>query len=135
MKCQWLSGAKFAILTLGLSIAPTPSAIAQQHTRATVEGSWTGDFGAGQWTFKFVRTNGAWSGSYTYPKYKGVNPVLNISASDTTARFSLNAKTYIKFDLKLDSSRNNLGGTVKFEHGVTSDTPPVVVPVTFKRIA
>jgi hypothetical protein len=132
---QWLNGAKFATLALGLTVAPAPYAAAQEHARATIEGSWNGDFGAGSWTFKFERVNGVWSGSYTYPQYKGRNPVINLSASDTAAKFSLKAKSYVNFNVKLDPSKNSLSGTVKFEHGVTPDSPPVVLPVTLKRVA
>jgi hypothetical protein len=139
VKNQWLNGAKLASATLafvslGLSVAPPFPAYAQQPAGAGVQGSWTGDFGAGQWTFKFVRVNGAWSGSYTYPQYKGWNPVLNLAASDRAARFSINAKSSVDFDLKLDSSKNALSGTVRFGHGVTANTPPVVVPVTLRRL-
>jgi hypothetical protein len=131
---QWLSGARLAAVALGLSVIPSVHATAQEPARASLQGSWTGDFGAGQWTFKFVRVNGAWSGTYTYPQYKGWNPVINLSASDRAAKFSLQAKSSVDFDLKLDSSRNNLSGTVRFGHGVTASSPPVVVPVALKRV-
>jgi hypothetical protein len=132
---QWLICARLAAVALGVSVVPASHAATQAPARASIEGTWTGDFGAGMWTFKLVRANGAWSGSYTYPQYKGWNPLINLAASERAAKFSIKAKSSVDFDVKLDSSRNGLSGTVRFGHGVTVNSPPVVVPVTLKRVS
>jgi hypothetical protein len=109
-------------------------AASEAYESKSLEGAWAGDFGAGNWTFKFALQKGTWSGQYTYPQYKGWNPVINLVATETSARFSLKAKTAVDFDLKLDRSRNVLSGTVKFAHGMTPTSSPVLLPVVLKRV-
>ncbi|MFL6858623.1 MAG: hypothetical protein ACJ8EB_12050 [Allosphingosinicella sp.] len=118
-----------------LMLASFPQqATSQVRENKGLEGSWAGDFGAGNWTFKFTAAGGSWAGQYTYPQYKGWNPVLNLAVAGKNLRFSLKAKTAVDFDLKMDGSRNALVGTVKFAHGMTPTSAPVILPVTLKRI-
>ena len=135
MTIGYRNGAKLLLASLALMAAPATTLSAKQQAAQGIEGSWQGDFGAGQWTFTFVRAKGGWSGSYTYPQYKGRNPLTNLSASAAAARFSINAKSSVDFNLKLVASKNVLSGTVRFGQGKTPGSAPVVVPVQLKRIA
>ena len=120
-----------ALLVVGSGVEAGPAAKAGK----SIEGAWVGDFGAGAWTFKFQGSGKAWAGQYTYPQYKGWNPVINLAASDRAARFSLKARTAVDFNLKLEPSNNVLKGTVRFAQGMKPGSPPVTLPVTFKRIS
>lgn len=122
----------FALPIAVISGAPVDAE--SNYPAKTIQGSWTGDFGAGNWTFKFDGSGGGWSGQYSYPQYKGWNPVINLKASGQAAQFSLKAKTAVDFDLKLDPSGEVLAGSVRFARGKTADSPPVKLPVQFKRI-
>lgn len=119
-------------------VATLVGAPAGADSRATksesIVGSWSGDFGAGNWTFVFEGAGNSWSGRYTYPQYKGWNPVIGLAASDRSARFSLKARTTVDFNLKLQPSNNVLSGTVRFGHGMSSSSPPVTLPVQLKRM-
>lgn len=120
-----------ALLVVGSGVEAGPNAKASK----SIEGAWVGDFGAGTWTFKFQGSGRAWAGQYTYPQYKGWNPVINLAASDRAARFSLKARTAVDFNLKLEPSNNVLKGTVRFAQGMKPGSAPVTLPVTFKRIS
>lgn len=120
-----------ALLVVGPGVEAGPTAKGNK----SIEGAWVGDFGAGTWTFKFEVSGRAWTGQYTYPQYKGWNPVINLAAADRAARFSLKAKTAVDFNLKLEPSNNVLKGTVRFAQGRTPTSPPVTLPVTLKRIS
>ena len=125
---------KLVLASLAVVIAPASGLTAVQPATQGIEGSWRGDFGAGPWTFTFVRGREQWSGSYTYPKYAGVNPVTNLSVAENSATFSINARTSVDFNLRLDRSMNTMSGTVRFGQGVTAGSAPVVVPVRLERI-
>ncbi|MGA9581138.1 MAG: hypothetical protein WBR13_04105 [Allosphingosinicella sp.] len=120
-----------ALLLAGSGVEAGPAAKANK----SIEGAWVGDFGAGNWTFKFQGSGRAWAGQYTYPQYKGWNPVINLAASDRAARFSLKARTAVGFNLKLHPSNNALTGTVRFAQGMKPGSAPVTLPVTLKRIS
>lgn len=134
MSVKRFSVATVALLACGLLVSLDQAALAQARPIATIEGAWSGDFGAGEWTFKFLRANNAWSGSYTYPQYKGWNPVTNLSASAESARFSIKARDSIDFSVKLDNGGQKLVGKVRFGHGITPTSAPVIVPVSLKRV-
>jgi hypothetical protein len=119
-------------MAIGCQIPPQSPAIAQSESNAGIAGSWTGDFGAGVWTFKFSNANGDWSGVYSYPQHAGWNPLVGLSVSSVAAHFSIKATTDINFDLKL-VDKSSLSGTVKFAHGSGPGSAPVIVPVHLKR--
>ena len=124
-----------SVLATSLALATTLPAYAESSANGTksIQGSWEGDFGAGNWTFVFENSNRTWAGRYTYPQYKGWNPVTNLAANDRSAKFSLKAKTSVDFNLRLDPSSDVLSGTVRFGQGKTAGSPPVTLPVKFKR--
>lgn len=126
-----------ACIVLALAAAayvPTSAVAAAEQGTRSIAGSWRGDFGAGPWVFTFGQADGKWLGNYTYPKYNGVNPVTNLTASNNAARFSINAKTSVAFHLQLDASGNAMSGTVRFGKGVAPGSAPVVVPVNLARV-
>jgi hypothetical protein len=135
MRIHHWNGANLLLASLGLLIVPASSLGAKDQVARNIEGSWQGDFGAGQWTFTFVRAKGGWSGKYTYPQYKGWNPVTKLAASDGAAKFSINAKSSVDFNLRLAGSKNLMSGTVRFGQGKTPGSDPVVVPVQLKRVS
>lgn len=119
-----------ALLLVGSGVEAGSTAKANK----SIEGAWVGDFGAGTWTIKFEGSGKTWTGRYTYPQYKGWNSLINLMATDRAARFSLKARTAVDFNLKLAPSNNAMTGTVRFAQGRTPTSPPVTLPVTFKRI-
>lgn len=126
------SAAALASLVLAGGVAHGTNPAAQASK--SIVGTWTGDFGAGNWTFKFSVAGNTWAGQYTYPQYKGWNPVINLAGSSGRATFSLKARTAVDFDLKLDAAGNALTGTVRYAHGMTPTSKPVVLPVELKRV-
>lgn len=135
MRWKNLRALKLSVLPALLLVGSGVEAGSAANTSRSIEGAWVGDFGAGTWTFKFQGTGKAWAGQYTYPQYRGWNPVINLMAADRAARFSLKAKTAVDFNLKLEPSNNILRGTVRFAQGRTPTSPPVTLPVTLKRIS
>jgi hypothetical protein len=125
---------KLCVLPAFLLVGSGVEAGSTAKANKSIEGAWVGDFGAGTWTFKFQGAGKTWAGQYTYPQYKGWNPVINLTAVDRAARFSLKARTAVDFNLKLEPSNNVLKGTVRFAQGNTPTSPPVTLPVTLKRI-
>ena len=135
MRAKNLGILKLCVLPALLVVGSGVEAVSTTKANKSIEGAWVGDFGAGTWTFKFNGSGKVWAGQYTYPQYKGWNSVINLMATDRAARFSLKAKTAVDFNLKLDPSSNALKGTVRFAQGRTPTSPPVTLPVTFKRIS
>lgn len=135
MTGQYLIGARLLLASLAVSIVPTSNLAAKEQATRGIEGSWRGDFGAGLWTFTFVRASGEWSGSYTHPKHSGRNTIRNLTVSQGAVKFSIKADTSVDFNLKLDRSKDAMSGTVRFGKGVTAGSPPVVVPVAVTRVS
>lgn len=135
MGSKTLGVLKLCVLPALLVVGPGVEAVSTAKANKSIEGAWVGDFGAGTWTFKFQGSGKAWAGQYTYPQYKGWNSVINLTATDRAARFSLKARTAVDFNLKLEPSNNILRGTVRFAQGRTPGSPPVTLPVAFKRIS
>ena len=85
---------------------------------------------AGRWQGQAM----VFSARYTHPKYNGWNQVRNLSASATSAKFSIDAKPAMAFKMDLEKSRNGLAGTLKVAGTQTPPTDPLVVPFELKRV-
>lgn len=108
-------------------------AYAVSSEQANIGGVWSGDFGAGDWTFKFERTDGAWVGKYSYPDYDGWNRLKNFSATNTSVKFELQSDISTKFDLKLDGAQV-LSGNVLLGANNKTGRKELSIPLKLTRI-
>lgn len=116
----------------GLGLSSWHGATARPQVAPTIEGKWQGDFGAGPWTFEFVKKDGAWSGRYTHPKYSGWNKMAKLQGTDTSVKFSIDAKPSMDFKMKLDRSRTSMSGDLVVGPSL-KEKSPLTVPFVLKR--
>lgn len=122
-------------ILLVASLALSPAAIAQPATApATIAGKWEGDFGAGNWIFQFSRESTGWSGKYRHLKFNGWNTLQKLSATNTSAKFSIGADVTVDFNLKM-ARPDAMKGTVRFGPSASPPQKALVLPLELKKTA
>lgn len=116
----------------GVGLSPWHGTAARTQVRPTIEGRWQGDFGAGPWTFEFVRKDGAWSGRYTHPKYNGWNQMTKLQATDASVNFSIDAKPSMDFRMRLNENRASMSGSLVVGPG-GKEKSSLTVPFALSR--
>jgi hypothetical protein len=114
-----------------IMFAPAASAESPAAPRS-IAGDWQGDFGAGTWLFNFTRTGTGWTGKYKHQKFNGWNPLQKLVATNTSAKFAIDADVTVDFNLKL-AQPGSMRGTVRFGPTSSPRQDALVLPLELKR--
>ena len=88
-----------------------PACTAAQAVDASpVAGSWTGQFGRGQWTFEFSNEGGEWTGRYMDTRHQRWHPLHNIRVSGRSVSFNIESTPQLSFSLSVDEANMVLSG-------------------------
>lgn len=99
------------VSSLYVTGAAFPACIAAQSVEAsTVAGSWTGQFGRGQWTFEFRHEGGTWSGRYMDSRFQRWHSLHNIRVSGRSVSFNIESSPQLSFSLSVDEANAVLSG-------------------------